>query len=385
MKRTQLCKVLVVFIMVIMGLFMVQEYAAAQQTKGELWIGAGQDLTGPSAAMGKWVKCGMELAAEQINAKGGINGKTLKILFEDDRQDPKEAGSIGQKFADDKKILASVGYSSSTNALAALPANQRSGLLLLSWGNTSPKLSGQKTFYRMVPMEAVFAYMQGNYAVKKMGKKSIAVMAIDSDATIESGEFFKKGAEAAGGKVVAFEMHRDDTKDYLSTLTKIRALNPDLIFTPTWYGNAALIARQIRELGMKVDLMGQDTVYNPELVNIGKDAVEGYWAGGFFHPDQDAATKAYAQAFKAKCGFEPEGFGATAYDTVYLIKEALEKGGESRDGVLKYMETVNEKTPFKGVAGIVAFNEQHDPFKSAVVVRIEKGKWAYKDLLEPVK
>lgn len=348
----------------------------------EIWFGAVGDLTGPAADIGRYAQCGVDLAVEEINAAGGVNGKMLRVIHEDDRLDPKEAVVIAQKLADDSKVVAVIGYTSSTAGLAAVPIHSKAGQLQLSWGNTSPELSGHDVFYRICPTDAVFGRQLGQYAAQKMGKQRIAIMVTQSDGPIANAEAFRKGAEESGATVVAWETHTDETKDYLATLTKIQELDPDLIFTSTWYTNAALMARQARELGITAEFMGMDATYSPELTTLGEDAVEGYWAGGFFHPDQSEQAKKYAADYEKKCGFEPESFGTNAYDAVYLLKEALEKGGETRQEVLDYMATVDATNPFEGVAGVVIFDPYHDPLKSAVVCKIENGRWVFKDTLE---
>jgi branched-chain amino acid transport system substrate-binding protein len=350
---------------------------------GELWFANIGDLTGPAAEIGRYAECGVELAVEEINAAGGINGKTLMVDQEDDRLDPKEAASIAQKLVGEPRMLAQLGYTSSTGGLAAVPISNAAGLLQLSWGNTSPKLSGNSAFYRLPPTDAVFGRQVGHYAVEEMGKKQIAIMVTQSDGPIANADAFRLGAEEAGATIVAYELHQDTTKDYTPTLTKIKALNPDLIYTSTWYSNGALIATQARSMGITADFMGMDATYNPGLITLGGAAVEGYWAAGFFHPDQSTEAKEFAAAYATKCGFEPESFGATAYDGTYLIADAMRNGGETREAVLEYMSTVTPDHPFQGVTGTIAFDSQHDPSRSAVVARIEGGKWVFKAVISP--
>lgn len=347
----------------------------------EVWIAVAGPMTGENAQYGEFMRQAAELAVEEINAAGGIDGKTLMLQVEDDKMDPKEASVVAEKLSGDKKIRAVVGHFSSSTSLAAIPIYDQNTMPMITPSSTSPALSGSSPyFFRACVTDKLLGQLIADYVLANLKPARVAVMYAISDGPIANKDRFIELVEQAGVEVVADEAHEDSDKDFTAVLTRIADLDPDLIYLSTFYTPAALIRMQAQEVGLTdVDYIGMDGIYATDLVDIGGDAVEGTMAGGFFHPDSPVAeAAAFIDAYRQKWGEDPEGYGANAYDAVYMIADAMKKSGTERKEIADYLAGLGTTNPaFVGVTGPTAFDENHDCTKAVVIAQIHDGVWEY--------
>ncbi len=184
---------------------------------------------------------------------------------------------------------------------------------------------------------------------------------------------FATAFEELGGEVVASETYFEgQSKDFSPQLTKIKGTNPDLMFIAGYYVETALIAQQSKELGLDVQMLGTEGISSEELIKLGGDAVEGIIFAGFFHPDIEyPGTKEFVEAFRAKYNKDPDTYAALAYDSAKLIFAAIEENGESREGIMKFLDEVED---FPGVAGPISFDEENNVVRNIVVLTVKDGK-----------
>lgn len=353
----------------------------------ELWIAVVGPMTGENAQYGTFMRQAAELAVEEINEAGGINGKTLMLQVEDDKMDPKEAAIVAEKLSGDKKVLAVVGHFSSSTSLAAIPIYDQNSLSMITPSSTSPDLSGSSPyFFRGCVTDDLLGGLIGQFVIDELQPESAAVMYSISDGPIANKDRFIEVAEAAGIEIVADEAHDESDKDFTAVLTNIASMEPDLVYLSTFYTPAALIAMQAQEVGLTdVEYIGMDGIYATDLISIAEADAEGIMAGGFFHPDSPVTeAAAFISAYREKWGEDPEGYGANAYDIVHMVAEAMENGGESREEIQKYLDKLGQELPpYKGATGPTGFDDKHDPVKAAVIARVEDGTWAYVTTVDP--
>ena len=343
-------------------------------------------FTGDGAQYGSFFKKGAEVALDIINKEGGINKKPLKIQYEDDKLSPQESTFVASKLCKDSKILAVVGHLMSTQNLAAVPIYKKCQLVTINFTATDPKLSGASPFWfrNVITTE----YMDGvlaKYAIDQWKPKSVAIMYLLSDATMANAEHFKKLMEEKGVKVVAFESHQPNEKEFVGTLTKIQPLSPDFIFIASLYTEASMIIKQAKEMGIKTQFLGMEALYNPRLPELAGPGSEGTVAVGYFHPAMGyPKTKDFVDRFTKKYNEDPESLAIGAADGVLLAAAALRKDGESRGAVKKYLETLSEKEPFMGIAGPISFSKSHDLLpKPMAILKVEQGKWKFVGVGKP--
>ncbi len=328
-------------------------------------------MTGNYAQYGEYLRKSAELAAKDLNARRGTGGAPIEIVAEDDQMDPRQAATVAQRLASRSDILAVVGHFSSTTSLAAQPIYDRAGIVMISPSSTSPALSGKHNFFRTAVTDDLVASQLAEFAVRKLGAKNIAILYQTGTSTIAQGEIFAKRAKALGASIVLSEGHEPERVDFLAVMTKLASLKPDLIFTPTFTVEAAKIARQAREAGIKAPLMGTDALYDTQLLKLAGDAAQGFYAASFFHHAVDRpAARAYVDAYRKETGSFPEGYGANSYDAVGVLAWAVGEVGNDRGKVRLVLETLgNAKPKYQGVTGDIGFNKDHNVVKEVFIVR----------------
>jgi branched-chain amino acid transport system substrate-binding protein len=319
--------------------------AHADPAKGEpVTMGVSGPLTGPNAQYGTQWKQGFDLALDQVNAAGGVKGRPLAYVFEDSQSDPRQAVAVAQKFVGDKKIVVELGDFSSPASMAASPIYQKGKLVQFGFTNSHPDFTkGGDYMWSNSVSQADEQPQSAAYAVKTIGLKRIAVLYLNTDWGRASKDIFVKSAKEYGAEIVATEGYIPDEKDFRSTLVRVRDAKPDGLMLMSYYSDAALIARQVKQAGIKLPLVAASSVYSPKLLELGGDAVEGlFTASRYFPEDPRPLVRSFVAAFKAKYNKEPDAFNAYAYDTVILMAQVMNQFGFEREQIHKGLAQVKD-------------------------------------------
>ena len=350
--------------------------AAAQ----DIVIGVAAPMTGNLAQIGKQFSEGAQLAADEVNAKGGIKGKKVVIRVEDDKGDPKEAATVAQKFASDDAILAVLGHYSSSACFAAIPIYTKARLATItpSASHTELTKQGGKYMFRMWSPISVYVPDLAQYTVKKLGKKNIGVVYVQNDWGIQTKDYFVKELEKLGARVAALEVVYDKDTDFKAQLTKVKAANPDALAILTYYTTGALVTLQARNLGINAPLVGTGTLYEDKFIELaGKGNSEGLAVNTEFNADDPApVVKNFVAMYqKLHPNEKPEPYHATTYDAARIILGAIEKAGTDRDAI---RDAIAGTKSFAGVTGTFSFNDQRErEAKDQVYLQVKDGKWAF--------
>lgn len=310
--------------------------AGAEPAKGEpIYLGVSGPLTGPNAQYGAQWKMGFDLALDEINGSGGIKGRPLAYQFEDSQSDPRQSVAVAQKFVADPKIVAELGDFSSPASMAASPIYQKAKLVQFGFTNSHPDFTkGGDYMWSNSVSQADEQPLSAAYAVKRLGIKRIAVLHLNTDWGRTSKDIFVKAAKEYGAEVVATEGYLPDEKDFRSTLVRVRDAKPDGVMLISYYSDGALIARQIKQAGLKLPTVAASSVYSPKFIELGSDAVEGiFTASRYFPDDPRPQVRDFVARFKAKYGKEPDAFNAYAYDTVILMAAVMREFGADRKSI----------------------------------------------------
>lgn len=301
-----------------------------------IYIGVSGPLTGQNARYGEQWKKGFDLALDEINGAGGINGRKLAYLFEDSQSDPKQSVVVAQKFVADPRIIVELGDFSSGASMAASPIYQRAGLVQFGFTNSHPdftKAGGDYTWSNSVT-QAQAAPALADFAVTTVGKKKLATFHLNTDWGKTTYDLFAGRVKELGGEVAATEAYLPEEKDFRSALTRVRDANPDAIVLISYQADGALIVQQIRQLGLTVPIIGPGSLQSPDFLKLGGADVEGVLIRGQFLPDDPRPeVKSVVDKYKAKYNETPDYFAIHAYDTIHLIAKAIEIGGATRQGV----------------------------------------------------
>ena len=345
-----------------------------------LKIAVAGPFTGSVAAFGEMIKKGAQLRAEEINRNGGINGKQLELVFEDDTGKDKEASLVATRIASNRKILAVVGHFNSSCSLAGKPIYKRNKIVELSPGSTNVNVcKGSDYTFRNLYRDD----FQGSFAAKYIRTvltkvQTVAVFFDNDDYGRGLRDSFKKSADLVGLSIVADEAYDRDTTDYKAQLTKIKSADPDLIFIAGLYSQAGLILSQARESGISAQFFGADGVDSPKLLEIAGAAANGIYITTpfIFGLEGNEEAEQVNEAFKKKFNKSPDTWAALTYDAVGMIAEAIAKGGEKRKAIRDYLGGLpSPEKGYRGITGLTYFDEHGDCLKPAYVKQVIEGKF----------
>ncbi len=349
------------------------------ETTNEIKIAVAGPYTGSVAAFGEMIKRGAELKAKEINTAGGVNGKTLTLIFEDDAGKDKEASLVAERIASNRQILAVVGHFNSACSLAGKPIYKRAGIVELSPGSTNVNVAaGSDWTFRNIYRDDFQAAFAAKYIKNILGDiQKVAVFFDNDDYGSGLKDSFTAEAKELGLEIVGIEAYDRDNTDFKAQLTSIKAKQPDLIFLSGLYSQAGLIASQAREVGIAAQLFGADGVDSPDFLEIAGDAAEGtYVTTPFVFRLDDPKAQKMATAFEEMHGVAPDTWAALTYDAVGMIVEAIEKGGENRKAIRDHLASITSpEKGYDGITGLTYFDENGDCTKPAYVKIVEDGQF----------
>lgn len=354
----------------------------AQQT-AEIKIGGVGPVSGEAATFGQSTKEGCELAVEEWNKAGGLLGKQIKLIYQDDKGDPTEAATVWTKLISQDKVTAIVGTVMSKCSLAGAPISQANKVPMISPTSTNPKVTEVGDYiFRACFIDPFQGTVGAKFAYENLNARTAAcIFDVGNDYTKGLSEFFRDKFIALGGKIVAFEAHATGATDFKAQLTKILAAKPDVIYISDYYNDVALIAKQARELGYTGPFVGGDGWDSPDLVKIGGKAVEnGYFTNHFSKDDQSPQVQQFVKKYRAKFGKDPDALAALAYDAMVIMLDAIKRAGSTEPEKIRAALVA---TNIQVVSGMITFDKNRNPIKSAVIIAIKDGQQVYQATVNP--
>ena len=369
---------LVLTIIAVLMLTLTVSLSCKKKGKEEIVIGVAGPFTGDGAQFGDMIRKGATMMMEKVNSEGGINGAMIKLVFEDDKGDPREAANVAQKLASDTKIVAVVGHFNSSCSMAAKPIYKQMKIVELSPGSTNKDVCiGSEWTFRDVYRDDFQGHAVADYINSILGVKKVAIFYDNDDYGRGLMEFFVERAKELGMDIVRTEAYTRDTQEFTPQLTNIKKENPDIIFISGLYTQAAMICSQARRLGMDGQFFGGDGLMSSDLIKIGGDAVEGILITCPFIPEMAGGAGAdFVKAFRVKYGEDPDAWAALTYDAVGIIIEAIKNVGTDREKIREYLAKMTTKEKgYSGVTGITIFDENGDCIKPLFVATVNEGKF----------
>jgi branched-chain amino acid transport system substrate-binding protein len=353
-------------------------------------VGEFASLTGKEATFGASSHEGTLLAVEQINAAGGVLGKKIQLITEDDLSKAGEPATVVNKLISRDGVVAILGEVASSRSMEAAPICQEAHIPMISPSSTNPKVTETGDYiFRVCFIDPFQGSVMANFATKTLKAKKVAIFTdVKSDYSKGLAKFFKEGFVAAGGEVVAELDYNGGDKDFKAELTAIKSKNPDAVFVPGYYTDVALICIQAKELGLQAPLFGGDGWESDELVKIGQDAVEGTYFST--HYASDLATEKskkfvadYQARWKTAEGGPklPDAMAALGFDSAMILADAIKRAGTT-DGP-KVRDAIAATKDFDGVTGKTTINEKRDATKPAVILQVSGGRFHYVETVNP--
>src|SRR6478672_5616245 len=341
-------------------------------------------LTGPQATFAISGRNGARLAIDEINRSGGVLGKKLSLLSEDDRNEPAEAASAVSKLITQNHVVALIGENASSRTLAAAPIAQSYKVPMVSPSSTNVEVTKKGDYiFRVCFIDPSQGKALALFARQNL-KAGTAAILIDSksDYSVGLAAAFENSFTAAGGKVISQIKYAEGDSDFSAQLTTLTALKPDVLFVPGYYTDAGLIARQARSLGLQSVLLGADGWDSPKLAEIGGAAVEGsYFPNHYSVDDPSPAVRKFVDTYKQAYGAEPDSIAALSYDAARLVADAIRRAGSTEGKRVR--DALASTKDFPGVTGSITMDADRNPTKLPVILKIEGGRPKFAATLNP--
>jgi branched-chain amino acid transport system substrate-binding protein len=368
------------FVGLVLALALVFSMTTTTAMAENIRIGVAAPYTGNLAAYGDNIKAGVNLKLKEINDAGGINGQKVELVWGDDLCQPKDAGTVGSKFAADKSIVAVIGHLCSSATLAAMPIYVRAGLPAISPTSTNPTIGdvGKGWFFRNCYTDDFQGKYLASYVVPKLlGVKKVAIFYENNDYAIGLKDSFVAGAKDSGVTVTGAEAYMTGTTDFTPQLTKLLLDKPEAIFLCGYYPEGALIAGQARKLGFTGPLFGADGIDNEDYIKIGGKAADNtYLTVPFLAASASPAGKDFAKRFKKAYDRDVDWMSANAYDCLGILAQVIAKTGPDRKKIRDGLAALNsEANGYKGITGMTYFDKKGNCSKPAFVKMVKNGKF----------
>lgn len=347
-------------------------------------VGEFASLTGKEATFGQSSHKGTELAIEEINAAGGVLGKKVELITEDNQSKAGESQTVVNKLVARDGVVAVLGEVASSRSLEAAPVCQNAKIPMISPSSTNPDVTRRGDYiFRVCFIDPFQGTVMADFAKRTLRATRVAIFTdAKSDYSKGLARFFKERHLANGGTVVAeFDFNGGDT-DFKAQLTAIKASNPEAVFVPGYYTDVALICIQAKQLGMSLPLFGGDGWESDKLVEIGRDAVEGHYFSTHYHPDIGSPnSRQFVDAFQKRYGSAPDAMAALGYDSAMILADAIRRAGVAEPA--KIRDSLAATKDFDAVTGRITMDENRDARKAAVILRVEGGKFKYVETIAP--
>ncbi|HKR59637.1 MAG TPA: ABC transporter substrate-binding protein [Pyrinomonadaceae bacterium] len=356
----------------------------ARANSGPIIVGYFGDLTGRTSNFGQSAKNGVEMAVAELNNGGGIAGRQIQVLSEDDEGRPERSATVVTKLIDQDKVIALVGETTSGNTLAAAPKAQAAGVPMISPAATTPAVTQVGDYiFRVCFIDPFQGEVMAKFAANSLHAKTAAIM-LDFNSPYSRGltEFFEKSFNKLGGRVISKQSYTQGDRDYKGQLTAIRSENPDVIYVPGYYGEVGVIAKQAQQLGIKTPLLGGDGWDATQLWELGGDALNGYFISNHYSVDDPSpAIRKFVTDYKTRYGIVPDAVAALGYEAMQVLGDSLKRAGTTAGPQLR--DAIAQTRNFAGVTGVITIDENRNAVKPAVVLKLQDRKYIYVETINP--
>jgi len=363
-------------VVVVVALAIVLVVTQTKKEPREIKIGAILILTGPDAKAGQSARQGIEMAAEEINNDGGIKGKKVKVVYEDDQGEPQKAVSAILKLINIEKVPAIIGPMWSSSVLAVAPIAEKNHVVILSPAASAPKITYAGDFiFRNTYSDLFEGAKDAEYAYKELGYRKAGIIHVNVDAGIEIANVFSETFQKLGGTVVLRESYEPKTTDFRSLLTKYKDKDIDFIYL-MGYSEMGQLVKQAREIGLKIPFVSTIMFEISDVIKVAGNAAEGtiYSFPAYDSEEKSDVVSSFTEKFKQRYGTLPDPEAAFSYDATKILCLAISKGGT---GPTKIKDELYRIKNYQGVTGETSFDENGDVIKPIGFKKVENGKYVW--------
>lgn len=346
-------------------------------------VGAFLPLSGSEADFGQAAVEGIKLAVSQINSGGGLGGRPVHLLLRDTNSQGSEAARIVRQLVVEDKVVALIGEIASENSLQAAPVAAELGIPMISPGSTHADVTkAGPGIFRVCFVDPLQARVMSKFA-SSIGVTKAAILYDASDPySAALAASFEEDFIARGGTISAKETCVPGATDFGAQLNAIKVKQPEVVFLPVYYAQAAAIIKQARPLGLDQPFVGTDGWESPDFLKIGGPAVNNtYFASHFSAGEPSGQTRTFVSSYMAEYGHEPLALAALGYDAMNFLADGIRRAGDTGPAALQ--KALSETVDFPGVTGTITPGADRNPAKSAIVLRVDDGKFNYLETVAP--
>jgi branched-chain amino acid transport system substrate-binding protein len=357
---------------------------SAPVDKNEIVVGEYGSFTGTTATFGQSTHNGIALAFDEVNAAGGILGKKIKLLSEDDQSKPEEAATAASKLINQNRVVALLGEVASSRSLAAAPISQAAHVPMISPSSTNPRVTQVGDYiFRVCFIDPFQGSVMAKFAANSLKVKKVAILYdLRNDYSVGLRQYFTDTFKGLGGEIVAEQSFSEGDSDFRAQLTQLKAKSPEAIYLPGYYTEASTVARQARELGITAPLMGGDGWDSPKLFEIGGKAIEGSYISNHYSTEDPSPTiQKFVQDYNKKYGATPDALAALGYAAAKILVDAIKRAGGTEGPKLR--DAIAATVDFPGVTGKITIDKTRNAVKPAVVLKVTDGKFKYVETIAP--
>jgi branched-chain amino acid transport system substrate-binding protein len=349
-------------------------------------VGEFASLTGKEATFGTSSHEGTVLAVEEVNAAGGVLGKKLELVYEDNRSTPGESLTIAKKLINNDKVIAILGEVASGRSLEVAPFAQQSRIPQISPSSTNPAVTEIGDYiFRVCFIDPFQGKLLAGFAKDTLKVKKVAIFSdVAAPYSVGLGKFFREAWLAGGGTVVSEVKYTGGDKDFKAQLTVIKNAGADSIMVPGYYNDVGLIVAQARQLGITVPIFGGDGWEAPELIQIAgaENLANTFYSTHFSPSSTDPLAQKFVAAYKAKYnGKVPDAMAALGYDSVMVLVDAIKRAGTTDEPKLR--DAIAATKDFPGATGKTTLDAKRDASKPAVIITVKDGQFQYLETVAP--
>ena len=376
--------------------------AACAKHESEIKIGEYGSLTGSTATFGISTKNGIELFTDRLNTAGGVGGTRLHVIVEDDQSKPEEAATAVNKLIAQDAVIAVLGEVASSRSMAAAPICQAAGVPMITPSSTNPKVTELGDYiFRVCYIDPFQGEVIAKFARNTLHFTRAAVLRDQkNDYSVGLANYFTDSFTKLGGKVVSDQSYSEGDQDFKAQLTVIKSKNPEFVMVPGYYTEVGLIARQARELGLKVPLLGGDGWVSDRLLEIAQDALDGsYFVNHYWVDDPNPKVREFVESYRKRYNATPDGLAALGYDAAGVLTSALERlraedpkgfqslGGppnaQQKEARAKLRDLIAATKDYAGVTGRISLDERRNAVKTGVFLGIKDRSYYFVGTVEP--
>jgi branched-chain amino acid transport system substrate-binding protein len=357
----------------------------SKKSEDTIRIGEFASLTGKEATFGTSAHEGTLLAIEEVNTAGGVLGKKLELLTEDDQTKAGEPANAVNKLISKDNVIAVLGEVASSRSLEAAPICQQNKIPMISPASTNPQVTKTGDYVFRVCFTDIFqGAALANFATGTLKANKVAVLTdVKSDYSKGLAKYFKEKFKTNGGQIVSELDFNGGDKDFKGQLSAIKGAAPEAIFLPGYYTDVALICIQAKQLGLTVPIFGGDGWESETLLTIGKEAVNGNYfsthcASDQATPQMTKFVDAYKKRFSGKI---PDAMAVLGYDSAMVLADAIKRAKTTESGELR--GAIAATKDFDGVSGKFSINNDRDADKALVFIKVENGAFKYSATVKP--